>query len=102
MTTALVEQIRKHARDLLALADRMEGVAPATVAPQDKPDRMLNTAQAAKIARRSYSSLYRDAQRHGIGRRLPSGSWVFSQRALLAFLSGARDPGEVGETGDAA
>lgn len=65
------------------------------------PDRWLDSNQAARIARVGYSTLYRWTRRHpGLGSRLPSGQFRYSQRKLLA-LCGRGDNGDaLGDNGD--
>lgn len=89
-------RLAEEAEQLIAtINDRSAGEPP-----EDGADRLLTTAQAAKIARRSYTSLYRDAAVHGIGWKLRTGSWQFSEIALRNFLSLEKPGrGEVGEGG---
>ncbi|PPC98688.1 MAG: hypothetical protein CTY36_10650 [Methylocystis sp.] len=99
---ARLAEIAKEQRRLAEEAEHiLSGFNDASrVTQNEKPDRVLTTAQAAKIARRSYSSLYRDALSRGIGWKLPTGVWQFSESALHDFLSLEKHGrGEVGEGG---
>jgi hypothetical protein len=92
-------RLRAQAADLLALADELDGrgsSAPASSTVPLAPDRELDTGAAAKLMGCSYSTLYRLARIYGIGWRLPSGTWRFSERAIRAYKRG-----ELGELGDA-
>ncbi|WP_144259448.1 hypothetical protein [Methylocystis sp. ATCC 49242] len=76
------DELRELARLAAQLADELEAREKSTA----KPDRTLSTNEASRIAKRSFSSLYRDARQHGFGWKLPTGSWQFSERGLRAFL----------------
>ena len=82
---AAIHAAETTAATLRRMLAEIDGL-PAQIAPA--PTRWINSAQAAKLSRRSYSWLYSTAERYGFGFRLPSGSWQFDQSALLAFLTG--------------
>lgn len=104
----LIEKQASLSKELRRLAEEAEQILAAlndsaarrpSVTPNN-PDRTLDTAAAAKIAGRSYSSLYRDATRFGFGWRLPSGAWRFSEKALRLHLSNENSaPGDFGDAG---
>lgn len=103
--TSPAKRLRRQAAELLRLADELDAAPAASSGPAGdaKPDRILNTAKAAKLSRRSYSSLYRDARAHGFGWQLPTHVWQFSESGLRKFLSRRNAGlGEVGELGEVA
>ncbi|WP_144259722.1 hypothetical protein [Methylocystis sp. ATCC 49242] len=90
------DELRELSRLAAQLADELEAREKSSA----KPDRTLSTNEASRIAKRSFSSLYRDARQHGFGWKLPTGSWQFSERGLRAFLRKKSGVGEFGEFGE--
>lgn len=82
---AAIAAAETTAETLRRMLAEMDKTPPPSAAA---PTRWINTSQAAKISRRSYSWLYATASKYGFGFRLPCGSWQFDQIALIAFLSG--------------
>lgn len=69
------------------LLDELDAGAPESAPPPG--DRLLDTSAAARLMNRSTSWLYATARRHpSIGWKLPTGSWVWSERGLIAFRAG--------------
>jgi hypothetical protein len=69
------------------VAARLMTPAPAPEAAADGSDRLLTTAEAAALLRRSVKWLYRRNGNLPFARKLSDRSWVYSERGLHRWLS---------------
>jgi hypothetical protein len=75
------EKLRMIAKLLEELADELDGHIPQ--------ERLLDTQQAAKFLNKSTSWFYQRGEEFGLGRKLPSGSFVWSLDKLTKFKNSA-------------
>jgi hypothetical protein len=75
---------------IAALAARLLEPAPAPEAAADELDRMLTSAEASELLRRSTKWLSRNRKRLPFGRRLGPRSWVYSELGLRKWLARQR------------
>jgi hypothetical protein len=100
-------RLEDQAAELRAIAATLEGestpvLQPALTVepPSGKPkDRYVGISAAANITKLSESSLYRMARLYGVGWRLPTGGWKFSEARLRRYLRGDMPDGGFGDPG---
>ena len=90
---AALHRLRDQLRAALATVEEqiaaLDGDALTPTAPsRATPDKLVDTAVASKITRRSSSWLYAIARRHPYLGWKVAGSWVFSEPMLRAFMAG--------------
>lgn len=83
------ERLRALAREMLKLADELDRLpAPCAPAPMLQKVRWITTPVAMKVAQKSSFWLKKHACRVGFGHKLDSGSWLYNEAALRAYLAG--------------
>jgi hypothetical protein len=82
------ELLRQHAAELLPIADALDNSgAPSAPAAVDRPDRLIDSATARRIAKVEYTTLRRWGRKFGIGFRTETGKWQFSEKGLRQVIA---------------
>ena len=75
---------------IAALAARLLEPAPSPEPAPNEPDKMLTTAKAAALLRRSVKWIYRHNGNLPFARKLSDRSWVYSEQGLRKWLARQR------------